>query len=72
MLLSTHSLDPYLRRESDHPDLVHQPAYLSMWLAAPSHQRVMSINPGVQCGAYVGEVKEMMCVVCGGAAEGTS
>ena len=26
----------------------------------------MSTNPGLQCGAYVGAVVEMICVVCGG------
>ena len=47
------------------PLLVHQPAYLSIWPAAPSLQQGLSTNPGgEQCGAYVGAVEEMVCVVC--------
>ena len=30
----------------------------------------LSTNPGVKCGAYVGAVEEMMCVVCVSATEG--
>ena len=41
------------------PLLVHQPAYLSIWPAAPSLQR----------GVYVGAVEEMVFVVCVGIAE---
>ena len=46
--VSTHSLDPCLWGESDHPVyiLVHQSAYLSIWPATPSLQRGLSINPG--------------------------
>ena len=29
------------------PLLVHQPAYLSIWSAAPSRKRGLSTNPGV-------------------------
>ena len=45
------------------PLLVHQPAYLSIWPAAPSHQQGMSANSWVtvRC-AYVGAVEEMVCV----------
>ena len=43
-VVSTHSLDPCL---SIIAPLVHQPAYLSIWLAAPSLQRGLTTNPGV-------------------------
>ena len=41
VVVSAHSLDPCLVL------LVHQPAYLSIWSAAPSLQRSLSTNPGV-------------------------
>ena len=47
LLLSTHSLDPCLWGSPIIPLLVHQPAYLSIWPAAPSPQRGLSTNPGV-------------------------
>ena len=50
MLLSTHSLNPSLCGGGCPiiPLLVHQPAYPSIWLAAPSLQRGLSTNPGVK------------------------
>ena len=47
LLLSTNSLDPCLWRSPIIPLLVHQPAYLPIWPAAPSLQRGLSTNPGV-------------------------
>ena len=44
------------------PLLVHQPAYLSIWPAAPSLQRVYPQIQRCQCGAYVGAVEEIVCV----------
>ena len=41
------------------PLVVHQPASPSIWPAVQS-----------QCGAYVGAVEEMMCVVCVDVTEG--
>ena len=52
------------------PLLVHQPTYLSIWPSASSFQRGLSTNP--QCGAYVGAVEEIVCVMCVGVAEGHS
>ena len=49
------------------PSVVHQPASPSIWLVVQSLQRGMSTN---QCGAYVGAVEEMMCVVCVSVTEG--
>ena len=49
--------------------MVHQPASLSIWPAVQSLQRGPQ-NQGLQCGAYVGEVEEMMCVVCVSVTEG--
>ena len=49
------------------PSVVHQPASPSIWPVVNSLRRGLSTNPGVQCGAYVGAVVEMMCVsVTGG------
>ena len=45
------------------PLVVHQPAVQSL-------RRGLSTNPGRQCGAYVGAVEEMMCVVCVDVTEG--
>ena len=45
------------------PLVVHQPASPSIWPAVQSLQ-------GRQCGAYVGAVEEMMCVVCVDVREG--
>ena len=48
------------------PLVVHQPAYL-----ACSHSGgVCPQIQGRQCGAYVGAVEEMMCVVCVDVTEG--
>ena len=52
------------------PLVVHQPASLSIWPAVQSLRRGLSTNPGRQCGAYVGAVEEMMCVVCVDVTEG--
>ena len=51
-VVSTHSLDPCLWGGGGVGSpiislLVHQPAYLSIWPAAPSLQRGLSTNPGV-------------------------
>ena len=43
--------------------MVHQPASPSICPAVQSLRRGLSTNTGVQCGASVGEVEEMMCVV---------
>ena len=54
------------------PLAVHQPASPSFWPAVQSLRRGLSTNPrGQQCGAYVGAVEEMMCVVCVDVTEGT-
>ena len=45
LLVSTHSLDPCLWGESDHP--VFGPAYLTIWPAAASLEQGLSTNPGV-------------------------
>ena len=52
--------------------VVHQPASLFIWPAVQSPRRGLSTNPGVKIGAYVGEVEEMMCVVCVSVTEGNS
>ena len=52
------------------PLVVHQPASPSIWPAVQSLRRGLSRNPGRQCGAYVGAVEEMMCVVCVDVTEG--
>ena len=52
------------------PLVVHQPASPSIWPAVQSLRRGLSTNPGGQCGAYVGAVEEMMCVVCVDVTEG--
>ena len=54
------------------PLLVRQPTYLSIWPSAPSFQRGLSTNQRRQCGAYVGPVEEIVCVMCVGVAEGHS
>ena len=46
------------------PLVVHQPASPSIWPAVQSLRRVCPQIQGRQCGAYVGAVEEMMCVVC--------
>ena len=46
------------------PLVVHQPASPSIWPA------VQSQIQDQQCGAYVGAVEEMMCVVCVDVTEG--
>ena len=68
IVVSTHSIDPYLWGESNNPLLVHEPAYLSICPAAPALQRGLSTNPGVTVWWYVGAVEEMVCVVCVGVA----
>ena len=62
MLLSTQSHDPYYLGGVC-PFVVNQPASPSIWPAVQSLRRGLPTNPGVQCGAYVGAVEEMMCVV---------
>ena len=52
------------------PLVVHQQASPSIWPAVQSLRRGLSTNPGRQCGAYVGAVEEMMCVVCVDITEG--
>ena len=43
------------------PLVVHQPPSPSICPAVQSLRRGLSTNPGMQCGAYVGAVKEMVC-----------
>ena len=52
------------------PLVVHQPASPSIWPAVQSLRRGLSTNPGWQCGAYMGAVEEMMCVVSVDVTEG--
>ena len=52
------------------PLVVHQPASPSIWPAVQSLRRGLSQIQGRQCGAYVGAVEEMMCVVCVDVTEG--
>ena len=60
LLLSTHSLDPCLWGESDHP------AYPSIWRAAPPSQRGLSTNPGVTMWCVRGcSSRDDVCRVCG-------
>ena len=47
LFVPTHSLDPCLWGSPIIAHLVHQPAYLSIWSAAPSLPRGLSTNPGV-------------------------
>ena len=58
MLLSTHSLDPCLWGESDHPAF-GLPASLFLYLASSSITQAGSVH---KCGAYVGAVEEMVGV----------
>ena len=46
------------------PLVIHQPASPSIWPVVQSQIQWR------QCGAYVGEVEEMMCVVCVDVTEG--
>ena len=46
------------------PLVVHQPASPSIWPAVQSLRWVCPQIQERQCGAYVGAVEEMMCVVC--------
>ena len=50
------------------PLVVHQPASPSICQAVSSG--VCPQTQGLQCGAYVGAVEEMMCVVCMDVTEG--
>ena len=50
--------------------VVHQPASMSIWPAVLSLRRGLPQIQGWQCGAYVGAVEEMMCVVCVSVTEG--
>ena len=50
------------------PLVVHQPASLASSAVTPAGS-VPQIQ-GRQCGAYVGAVEEMMCVVCVDVTEG--
>ena len=53
------------------PLVVHQPASPSIWPAVQSLRGgVCPQIQGRQCGAYVGAVEEMMCVVCVDVTEG--
>ena len=56
------------------PLVVHQPASPSIWPAVQSLQRGLSTKPKVTmwcvCGAYVGAVEEIMCVVYVSVTEG--
>ena len=71
MLLSTHSHDPCLWGESDVP-ACGLPASFSVHLASSAVTPAGSDSQiqGRQCGAYVGAVEEMMCVVCVDVTEG--
>ena len=70
-VVSTHSLDPCLWGESDHPAF-GPPASISLHLASNSITPAGFVykSRGKQCGVYVGAVEEMVCVVCVGVAEG--
>ena len=46
------------------PLVVYKPASPSISPAVQSLRRGLSTNAGVKCGAHVGAVEEMMCVVC--------
>ena len=52
------------------PCLVHQPAYISNGQQLNHSSRICPQMQGSQYGAYVGEVGEMMCVVCVSVTEG--
>ena len=52
------------------PLVVHQPASPFIWPAVQSLGGVCPQIQGRQCGAYVGAVEEMMCVVCVDVTEG--
>ena len=45
------------------PLVIQQPASPFIWPAVQSLWWGLSTNTGGQCGAYVGAVEEMMCVV---------
>ena len=66
VLLSTHSLDPCLWVESDHPAFGPPASLSSIWPAAPSLQRGLSTNPGVTMWCVFGcSCRDGMCHVCG-------
>ena len=73
LLLSTHSLDPCLWGESDHPAFV-PPVSISLYLASSSITPAGSVHKSrgdnVVRNAYVDEVEEIMCVVCVSVTEG--
>ena len=50
------------------PFLIHQPAYLHLASSSITPAGSVQKSRGDQCGAYVGEVEEMVCV---GVTEGT-
>ena len=52
------------------PLVVHQPASPSIWPAVQSSGGICPQIQGRQCGAYVGAVEEMMCVMCVDVTEG--
>ena len=53
------------------PLLVHQPASPSIWPAVQvTPAGSVHKSRGRQCGAYVGAVEELMCVVCVDVTEG--
>ena len=52
------------------PLVVHQPASPSIWPECSHSGGVCPQIQGRQCGAYVGAVEEMMCVVCVDVTEG--
>ena len=63
-MLSTHSLNTCQWGDS-HLPACGPPVIFSVHLTSSSVTLGgLSTNPGWQCGAYVGEVEEMMCVVC--------
>ena len=68
LLLSTHSHDPCQWGESDVP-ACGPPASFSGQQCSHSGGVCPQIQ-GRQCGAYVGAVEEMMCVVCVDVTEG--
>ena len=67
LLVSTHSLDPCLWGESDHPAF-GPPASFSVHLAGSAVTSAGSVHKSR--GDNVGAVEEMMCVVCVDVTEG--
>ena len=66
LLLSTHSLDRCLWGGPIIPLLVIQPAYPTIWPAAPPSHRGLSTNPGVTMWCVCGcSWRDDVCRVCG-------